>query len=119
MIGQKFGRWTVVSDGGRNLRSQKFWFCECSCGTAKNVVEFRLKNGESQSCGCARDEATGQRVRTHGRAGTKIYNVWYSFICYFCSCYDDGAYDITNTNRIHDFRYNSSCSYLLCSEIRV
>jgi len=78
MVGRKFGRWTVVGDGGRNNRSQKHWMCECECGNAKRVVEHRLKSGESKSCGCLRSEITSQRVKQHGMRHTKVYSAWES-----------------------------------------
>lgn len=54
MIGQVFGRWTVLSraptpkEGQRRSR----WLCRCVCGTERAVIGRNLTKGLSRSCGC-------------------------------------------------------------------
>lgn len=57
MIGQKFGKWTVVGATERRLtrRNLRAWLCVCDCGKskkAKAVSEQTLVAGKSKSCGC-------------------------------------------------------------------
>ena len=60
LVGQKFGRWTVLELGvpyispyGREFRT---WLCRCDCGTMRVVSELALLSGKSISCGCYRVE---------------------------------------------------------------
>lgn len=53
LIGQKFGRWTVIDTApSRNNGKTTYWLCQCDCGTIKEVRAQGLRNGKSQSCGC-------------------------------------------------------------------
>ena len=52
--GQKFGRWTVISDP-ENGRVD----CRCDCGTERNVLVTALLRGRSHSCGCAKNWRNG------------------------------------------------------------
>jgi hypothetical protein len=51
LSGQRFGRWTVISDTGNHGKSR--WNCQCDCGTERIVLGFSLKSGQSKSCGCS------------------------------------------------------------------
>ena len=73
LIGQKFGRWTVIEQvdpvNDNDGRVRRRWLCQCDCGKIHIVKESSLKQGLSKSCGCARKETlrkksinlTGQR----------------------------------------------------------
>ena len=55
LIGQKFGRWTVVERASKPEGSHStsaFWLCRCECGNQKIVSGNVLRQGKSQSCGC-------------------------------------------------------------------
>ena len=53
LLGQKFGRWTVISEAGLRPGSrQKNWNCVCICGNTKKVPTSSLTTGQSLSCGC-------------------------------------------------------------------
>lgn len=61
IVGLRFGRLTVV----RMLRAQRSgadgrvrlkYFCRCDCGGEARALGENLRNGHTQSCGCARDE---------------------------------------------------------------
>lgn len=60
MIGQVFGRLTIVSEAepyrdknGRNKGRQ--YVCLCECGTIKINTACKLKQGERKSCGCSQN----------------------------------------------------------------
>ena len=62
MIGQKFGRLTVIQRAAdkvyRNGSHEKHYLCECTCGNLKIVRGDRLRLGYTRSCGCLqRDKA--------------------------------------------------------------
>jgi hypothetical protein len=52
LIGQKFGRLTVVKRGPSTERGEATWLCKCECGTEKHVRGHCLRRGDTKSCGC-------------------------------------------------------------------
>lgn len=66
LSGKKFGRWTVQSERIVRPPNQIMWRCICECGTDKYVSINTLKNGESKSCGCYRDDKASLNSRKHG-----------------------------------------------------
>jgi len=61
LIGQTFGRLTVVRQGYRpsgHKSRAKYWACRCSCGTEKNIRADGLLRGAIKSCGCLQREGT-------------------------------------------------------------
>lgn len=66
MKGKKCGRLTVIGISPNkyyypNGRSENRWICQCDCG---KIIEIRgsfLRNGNSISCGCYRDDKCKQR----------------------------------------------------------
>jgi hypothetical protein len=76
-VGETFGRWTVVEYAPRRRGgAYSYCRCRCSCGTERQVSTSNLRNGLSVSCGCLRREQGLPANRTHGRAGTSLYNIW-------------------------------------------
>jgi len=61
LTGQKFGRLFVACYYG----SRK-WLCACECGKDKAIYSYDLKSGHTKSCGCLRQETTGNKLKTHG-----------------------------------------------------
>lgn len=58
MIGQSFGRLTVVSRcGDRTKTGDSRWVCKCSCGAEHEAAGGALKSGHVRSCGCLRRTA--------------------------------------------------------------
>lgn len=77
LTGQRFGRWVVLEKAPRH-RSSVYWICKCDCGTVKAVNSQSLRKGESLSCGCYHYEELANKVRTHGKSKTRLYNIWAS-----------------------------------------
>lgn len=84
LIGQKFGRLSVVDGAGVDKWGQTQWVCECDCGNYVIVRSYGLTSGHTTSCGCKKherfaDDITGKRfsrltvldfdhMGSHGRA---------------------------------------------------
>lgn len=52
-VGQQFGYWTTLEKVTTNKGKKRVkYLCECVCGERREVLDFSLKSGESQSCGC-------------------------------------------------------------------
>jgi len=81
-VGDLYGRLTVVEQQGQRA------LCSCSCGSPQKLVSiYRLRNGDTKSCGCLQKEsasATGQGNATHQASSTAIYNIWRGMLgrCY-------------------------------------
>ena len=58
LMGQKFGRLTVVKRGPNTKSGNARWWCECDCENPKLVLvtASNLKNGNTKSCGCLQKE---------------------------------------------------------------
>lgn len=67
--GSVYGRLTVVSREGSDRYGASMWRCRCSCGNETKVRGQSLKNGDIQSCGCAKETV-------QGRYDTGSYRSW-------------------------------------------
>lgn len=79
MIGECFGRLTVVEFAGHVHRSgarYRQWRCRCLCGNEVTAVTGALTTGNTQSCGCRKRDETVARLTRHGGRHTPEYVVW-------------------------------------------
>lgn len=67
MIGNKFGRLTVMSEKGRDKHRKILYACKCECGNTTVVHGTRLRTGRVLSCGCYRLEKLREKCVTHGK----------------------------------------------------
>ena len=73
--GQRFGRLIVLyRDNPKNGKT--YWVCQCDCGKQTNVYGLKLRNGETKSCGCLRNEMTSKIQKRHGLTKTTLHNAW-------------------------------------------
>lgn len=115
MIGQRFGRLTVIerasSSNGRR------WACLCNCGKEKTIAAKHLKSGDIKSCGCLSTEVKRMfrgRPRKYGLFGSEPrpprpppeYEIWRGAIA---RC--------TNPQR-HDFKYYGGRGIKICDRWR-
>jgi hypothetical protein len=59
LIGETFGRLTVVSRSDNNHKGRAKWLCLCSCGTEKVILGDHLTRRDGKgvlSCGCLQQE---------------------------------------------------------------
>lgn len=84
LVGEKFGKWSVVQKGVSTDAGKVRWVCLCSCGTQKLVVGSDLKGGKSTQCRSCSAKSAGNVERlkgrssdvTHGMSRTRFYNIW-------------------------------------------
>lgn len=76
MVGQVFGRLTVISRAPNAKGNQTQWHCRCVCGFEGVFSGSHMRQGVTQSCGCLRAECTSRRRKTHGQTTTPLYRVW-------------------------------------------
>lgn len=78
--GETFGRWTVLHEDTH--AHGRAWRCQCECGAERVVLQARLRQGKSRSCGCraidmTRARSIGQTYsKKHGMFGTRIHSTW-------------------------------------------
>jgi hypothetical protein len=75
ITGQRFGRLVAVRYETTTNRV-RLWLCKCDCGKEVTVRVAALKNGNTRSCGCLKNEATSQLLTKHKDKGTKEYTAW-------------------------------------------
>lgn len=57
LLGQRFGRLTVLSRAENCIRQESVWICRCDCGNEKPVSNRHLASKNTKSCGCLNKEA--------------------------------------------------------------
>jgi len=65
--------------------NQTKYLCRCDCGTTKEVLGFKMRRGESLSCGCLSKELSSIRESTHGLSKHRLYGIWK---CMMHRCYN-------------------------------
>jgi hypothetical protein len=84
MIGEKFGRFTIIGASER----KGYWICCCECGSQRIVREFHLKTGHTRSCGCLKRDLISSARTTHGHTRNyKISSEYHSWIAMVRRCY--------------------------------
>ena len=77
LLGKKYGHWTVTEYVGKTINGTGRWLCHCGlCGDYKIVDTSSLNRGNSNSCGCERDQLFVKQSTVHGMFGTIEYGTW-------------------------------------------
>src|SRR5208282_4179173 len=91
IIGQKFGRLTVIKNGAGTTQTGGYnittWICRCDCGGTKELITSSLTTGKVKSCGCLIHEVNLSVIDTLRQKNTiwtpleasarKVY-LWYN-----------------------------------------
>lgn len=56
LVGQKFGRLTVLEDTGKRYYGYVVYKCQCDCGNIFEAPMHNIKAGQVKSCGCLLQE---------------------------------------------------------------
>lgn len=69
LIGQKFGRLTVIERHGSDKNNKATWDCLCDCGKQVVIRGSDLISGKIKSCGCLKTELLSENLtgKTFGR----------------------------------------------------
>lgn len=76
MVGQRIGRWLVLSYGGFRLvnkRRRHYWVCRCDCGKETSVQGDSLRRKATQSCGCLMEDTPSRLLPDFLGAKRRIY----------------------------------------------
>jgi hypothetical protein len=96
LVGQRFGRLTVVERIRDSVKKRTNYRCSCDCGNETLVFHGSLTRSLTNSCGCVRNECTAERNRgnaTHGESKTSLYSLWHTMIDR-CECPTAHAYEL-------------------------
>lgn len=77
-VGERFARWVVLDEKPTRQNQLNYWVCRCDCGTERAVRPYRLRTGESKSCGCLHREIM-RKTRgnlSHGLSRRPEYKAW-------------------------------------------
>lgn len=74
--GHVYGKWTVLRKFGNRRGGAAIWECRCQCGTVAQVTGTDLRSGKSAQCKQCALLAIGEKVKTHGQTGTRVYRIW-------------------------------------------
>lgn len=109
MVGQKFGKLTVIEYAGTNKRKSRTWLCKCDCGNTKICDGWQLRSGKTNSCGeCKYIDITGQRF---GKLQViKYYGKSKKGALWLCKC-DCGNETIVNGGSLRS-GHTQSCGCL-------
>lgn len=75
LVGNVYGRLTVLERLPNSVKKRAVR-CLCECGNETVAFVANLKRGNTKSCGCFRNQVTGDRARTHGMDATPEYRTW-------------------------------------------
>lgn len=74
-----YGRLKVIERDLPNPPGRKrhvWWKCECTCGKHVVVSGHELASGDTESCGCKKDDAIRRVKFRHGHSRSKTYYSW-------------------------------------------
>lgn len=71
LVGQKFGKLTVIKKTDKRINNSIVWLCQCECSNTKEVPTHLLTSNHTQSCGCLIRETHGIDI-TNQRFGKLI-----------------------------------------------
>lgn len=86
LTGQKFGRLTVISIGGRANNGSILWNCLCDCGNKALITTSCLTTGHTKSCGCIIRRFVDLSGKKFGRLTVKNIAKRSSKIFWQCQC---------------------------------
>lgn len=100
LLGQRFGKLTVVALATEQPGPHLWWDCRCDCGNMKSTNSHRLTRKATRSCGCLRVEAM-RTLRPGMRYGRLVVQEYVGPSRWLCNC-DCGGSTValtTNLNR--------------------
>lgn len=77
ITGQRFGRLVALYPVRVEKNVGYLWLCKCDCGNDVLEPVKRLRTGNTNSCGCLRNDKIAEVNKKHGKSHkSRLYNVW-------------------------------------------
>lgn len=122
LIGQVFGRWTVIDRAESRVsstgRKTTMWHCRCTCGVEKDLAAGSLKNGDSKSCGCLKIESLSKNRDLVGstfgrwsvvRRGEDVLQWGRLSKAWFCECECGATRDVLEQSLLRGRSISCGC----------
>lgn len=112
---KKFGKLQVIEQAPNKPNGRTAWLCKCDCGNITIVGTKELQNGDTQSCGCLKEEilVKNEIGNRYGKLIVleRIEGSFPDGIYWKCLC-DCGNTIITSGHRLRN-GHTSSCGCLI------
>lgn len=121
MEGKRFNRLFVLSRNAVKRGNEIVYDCLCDCGKIKMIIGKSLRNGDTKSCGCFRQEVMKNKMMgpknpmwMGGEAGYKAIHMWVrnhkKEVKYCERCKKAPPYDLANISgryyrNVNDFQW--------------
>jgi hypothetical protein len=79
LTNQRFGKLVALYPTTMKDNSHMYWKCQCDCGNITEVPSNRLKNGNTQSCGCIKTSIGEMQIEQILKENHIIYKTQISF----------------------------------------
>lgn len=76
LVGQTFGRLTVIERVTDKHKKVGLWRCKCECGNESIVITCNLTNGHTRSCGCLGKSHRTTHGACRGGKHKRLYDIW-------------------------------------------
>ena len=120
LIGQKFGRLTVLYKMGTDKVGHIIWKCRCDCGNDVDVLATNLIQQYTQSCGCMHSEVCSERGEDLiGQKFGKLTVISLASIYprkYLCNCECGGQAVVQSSNLKNHHTQSCGCIVSLGQE---
>lgn len=80
LVGEKYGRLTVLKKLPERKRKCVMWLCLCDCGNTDEVTTSEIRSGKHLSCGCYQKERASETNSTHRNSRTRLHRIWCAMI---------------------------------------
>lgn len=111
LTGQRFGKWTVLSECKDRSNGSIKWLCRCDCGSEKEVNGQSLRRGKSMSCGCDKKyDLTGKQFGKWRVISEIIENTKCNKSAWRCVCECGEISNVFTRNLISGSSKSCGCS---------
>ena len=110
LIGQKFGRLTVIKRLENNKHKNAVWLCKCECENFTSATTASLKSGKVKSCGCLKIDQS--KLKKENK-----YNLSGEFGIGYTSKDEEFYFDLEDYDKIKDYCWYISTQGYLVSNI--
>ena len=117
LTGRRFGRLVVTAYAGEAKSESARWACTCDCGARAVVDGYRLRSGQTKSCGCIRRERARELGRqskidlTGKRFGRLLVTAYAGERRWICTC-TCGARTVVDGSNLRRTNGTKSCGCL-------
>lgn len=114
LTGKIFNNLKVIEYSGKSKQNKSLWKCECLlCHNITYSISADLIRGHKVSCGCVRLMKVKEKIVTHNKSYTRLYNIWTDMKqrCYNKNNIAYKNYGDRNITMYDEWKNNFQCFY--------